>query len=205
MDFRNWRELFYKAHDLYEHYKERLRPHLPTQEKVEKSHMHTFFGSTLLRKELWSFDHYSVARGLALGLFASVTPTMGFQWFVVAFLILFFPGNLPVALLACLFTNPFTTPFVLFLEYVVGAFVLQWFGFQMQNPAEIDFSHLYDFSSLSHFASQAGLAIVTGSMIFGPIIGLAGYVFVHGFIMVENRIKRSKLKRKGGAGKNISE
>ncbi len=50
----------------------------------------------------------SIARGMAIGLFIGLTPTMGFQTVLLLLACLLLAGNFPTAFVASFVTNPFT-------------------------------------------------------------------------------------------------
>lgn len=185
----NLRDKWHALHDWYENKRGVFKKWLPDEKKVEDSPIRRLFGATLLRRELWSFKREPVARGLALGMFVAVTPTMGVQWIVAALLILIFPANLPIALAACLVTNPLTTPAFLYAEYVIGAWMLEQGGYGPIKPFDTDIS----FTNLSHILSDVGISIVIGSIALGIMLGVASYFFVHSFVAVERKIKYAKL------------
>lgn len=185
----NWRKKWYEFHDWYEDAKASFILWLPDEKKVGQSSIRRFFGATLFKKELWSFGREPVARGLGLGLFVAVTPTMGFQWVVAALLVLVFPANLPIALAACLVTNPLTTPAFLYAEYIIGSWLLERGGFGPVKPFDIALS----VTNLSQILSDVGLSIVIGSLPLGAVMGVSGYFFVHAFVAVERKVKHSKL------------
>ncbi|MBF0634028.1 MAG: DUF2062 domain-containing protein [Nitrospinae bacterium] len=185
----NWRAKWHSLHDWYDHSRIKLKKWLPDAKKVEDSPIRRLFGATLLKRELWSFKREPVARGLALGLFVAVTPTMGFQWIVAALLVVVVPANLPIALAACLITNPLTTPAFLYAEYVIGSWMLEMAGYgpikQFDTPLSI--------TTLSQILSDVGMSIVIGSLILGAILGVGSYFFVHAFVAVERKLKHAKL------------
>jgi hypothetical protein len=185
----NWRGKWHSLHDWYEKRRGAFKKWLPDEKKVEKSPIRRLFGATLLRRELWSFKREPVARGLGLGLFVAVTPTMGVQWVVAALLILIFPANLPIALAACLVTNPLTTPAFLYAEYIIGSWMLQRAGYGPIKPFDTDVS----FTNLSHIMSDVGISIVIGSLALGVALGVASYFSVHAFVAVERKLKYAKL------------
>lgn len=195
----NWRNKWYSIHDWYDKRRVAFKGWLPDEKKVEQSSIRRFFGATLLRKELWSFKREPVARGLGMGLFVAVTPTMGFQWIVAALLILIFPANLPMALAGCLITNPLTTPAFLYAEYLIGSWILEASGFGPVKPFDMAFS----INNLSEILSEVGMSILIGSLPLGAVMGVAGYFFVHVFVAVERRLKHSKLihrRKERGSG-----
>lgn len=185
----NWRAKWHSLHDWYDRSRIRFKKWLPDVKKVEDSPIKRLFGATLLKRELWSFKREPVARGLALGLFVAVTPTMGFQWVVAALLVLVVPANLPIALAACLVTNPLTTPAVLYAEYVIGAWVLEKAGYGPIRQTDI----LLSITDLSQILSDVGMSVLIGSLILGSILGVTSYFFVHAFVGVERKLKHAKL------------
>lgn len=200
----NWRAKWHSLHDWYDRSRVKLKKWLPDVKKIQDSPIRRLFGATLLKKELWSFKREPVARGLGLGLFVAVTPTMGFQWIVAALLVLVVPANLPIALAACLVTNPLTTPAFLYAEYVIGSWVLERVGYGPIRQFDIPLS----ITNLSQILSDVGMSIVIGSLILGAVLGVASYFFVHAFVAVERKLKHAKLayrRRERGEGKKKGE
>lgn len=77
-------------------------------------------GERLFDPKVWKPDRWSVARGLALGVFIALTPTLGVQLVLTALLAYALRVNLPVALAACWITNPATAPVIYALEFRLG-------------------------------------------------------------------------------------
>jgi len=65
-----------------------------------------------------------IALGFALGIFIGMTPTMGIQMPVAIFFAAMLKGSKISAAFGVWITNPFTSPFIYGLTYVVGAKVL---------------------------------------------------------------------------------
>ena len=94
-----------------------LKKHMPTKKSLQKSREFKALKPYFKKSEFWVFNCESVARGVAAGLAGAVIP--GFQLFYAAILAIVFRGNLPVALLATLITNPFTVlPIIYFIHYI---------------------------------------------------------------------------------------
>ncbi len=187
---KTWAERWYAAHDRYARFIKRFREKLPSQGTVQDSRAYRWFGSTLLRPELWSFKADSVANGLALGLFVAFTPTMGFQMVLACVLILFFPGNLPVAIMACWITNPITGPAIYYGEYKIGQWAMDFVG----SPAV---RSIESAPAITDIYDVAG-AMWVGSVIVGVIFAILGYAMVHGFVFVERKVRLGKLRHKRG-------
>ena len=84
-----------------------------------------------------------VSKGVLIGLFIALIP-MPMQMLFVILTMKFLKFNLPVAILLCWITNPFTMPFIYYIEYIIGSFLLnidmvtiqmtlEWFNQNFQN------------------------------------------------------------------------
>jgi uncharacterized protein (DUF2062 family) len=123
----------------------------------------------------WSYDHQSVARGVAAGLAGAVIP--GFQIFYAALLVILLRGNLPIALLSTLITNPLTAAPVAYFTYYIGTliigngntdFVIQHFQW--------DFSSFHAFwSNVAGWVLQFGAAFFVGLPLVSLCLGIIGY------------------------------
>jgi len=80
-------------------------------------------------KEFISTTRKMISRGIVIGLFIGMIP-MPFQMLSVLFMAPFLRFNVPVAFLMCWVTNPFTMPFIYYIEYTTGGFFL---GIEVQN------------------------------------------------------------------------
>jgi uncharacterized protein (DUF2062 family) len=65
-----------------------------------------------------------IALGFALGIFVGMTPTMGIQMPIAVFFAAIFKWSKISAVFGVWITNPFTSPFIYGLTYIVGARVL---------------------------------------------------------------------------------
>lgn len=123
----------------------------------------------------WSRDRQSVARGVAAGLAGAVIP--GFQLFYAAILVILLRGNLPIALVCTLVTNPLTVAPIVYFIYFVGAFVIKNgnsnFVFQ---EFQWNFSSFHAFwSNVSTWSLQFGKAFLVGLPIVSVCLGMIGY------------------------------
>lgn len=108
------------------HKHRRHRPWLhriPTQEVILGYHALKPVRRFLDHHSLWQFNRQSVAGGLAVGLFFSVAVPVA-QMPLAAIMAVLFKVNLTVAVVGTLFSNPFTTPFILFAAFKIGAFLI---------------------------------------------------------------------------------
>jgi len=70
-----------------------------------------------------SINRKSISRGIFLGLFIAFIP-MPMQMLAVIMFTPFFKFNVPIAISLVWITNPFTMPFVYYIEYKTGVFLL---------------------------------------------------------------------------------
>lgn len=129
-----------------------------------------------------------LAWGVAVGFFVAMTPTMGFQTWVVLPLAALLGFSKLTSAAGVWITNPVTAPFVYGFNYLVGARMLDF-------PLKADvFSSL---SMESAFASgtQVFLALAVGGTVTGVIAGCAGYF---GTLRIVNRVRSRRKKRVSG-------
>jgi uncharacterized protein len=103
-----------------------------------------------------------IAKGLALGVFIGLTPTLGFQMIIAIFLAILLRENKLAAALGVWITNPLTAPFIYALEYETGRLLL---GLSRARfPAELSFS------ALQAMGWHVLLPLCVGSLIYGVIL-----------------------------------
>jgi uncharacterized protein len=112
--------------------------------KIKKSdYINKLLEKYNIPKEYTSLEKKMLSRGVFLGLFIAMIPMPAQMLAVLAFT---FIGkfNFPVAIAMCWITNPFTMPFIYFIEYKTGAFLLgidsvhveltiQWFEHNLES------------------------------------------------------------------------
>ncbi len=120
------------------------------------------FNALLHDPALWATHRKSVSRGLALGLFIGSLPVPG-HMALSAIGGLLIRVNIPVAIVACLFTNPLTIGPFFFFTYKVGTVLL---GIPPE-PIVVELS----FEWLGNSLEAIWKPLVLGSFLVG--IGLA--------------------------------
>lgn len=73
--------------------------------------------------EYVSANRRMVAKGVFIGFFIAIIP-MPMQMLAVISVMPFTKFNVPIALAMCWISNPFTTPVILYIEYITGSFLL---------------------------------------------------------------------------------
>lgn len=104
-----------------------------------------------------------IGLGAAIGTFISVFPTFGFGTVLVLVLSRFIKFNLLIALATSVISNPFTSPFFLYLSYKIGSFI---------TGATIHF----ELKNWKNNIANTGLTIFVGSFILSGVMALLGYL-----------------------------
>ncbi len=157
--------------------------HLPAAETIRQNRMLQPLARFLDHHALWQFNRRSVAGGLAVGLFFSIAvPAMQIP-FAAAFAILF-RVNIPVAALATFLSNPFTTPFIIYLAYQIGMLLT---GQAVSMAAHVAYEQLFTEREMSFdgmitwlsdavsWAQAAGLPLLVGLVTIGAVLAVIGY------------------------------
>lgn len=118
-----------------------------------------------------------IAWGAAIGTFISVFPTFGFGTPIVLVLSRLLKFNLAIAIAASVISNPFTSPFFMYLNYKVGALILN-------NPIA------FDIDNWKENLADTGLSILIGSFLVSGCMALLAYYFSK--FMVERFRNRKK-------------
>ena len=147
-----------------------------------------FLGTLLHDPNLWHLNRHSVARGMAVGLFAAFLPIPA-QMLVAAALAVVVRGNMPIAVSLVWLTNPITMPAVFFCTYQAGAWL-------MDVPAR----HLPDELTWEWISSELSTLwqpFLLGSVVVGLVLGVIAYfgVMMYWRWWVSRQWARRKKKR----------
>jgi uncharacterized protein (DUF2062 family) len=164
-----------------------LKRILPDQATIEQNRWLRALGPWLLHPGVWSLHRKSVAGGVAAGLFCGLLPAP-FQMLTAAFASFLFHWNLPVAVFATLYTNPFTFIPLYVLALGIGRWVLNMF-FSVKNangeavesafPAPPDFewsAPIDSFVALGQWGLGMGWPLVIGVLTLGTVLAVTGYL-----------------------------
>lgn len=105
-----------------------------------------------------------IAWGAAIGTFISIFPTFGFGTPIVLLLSRIFKFNLAIALATSLISNPFTSPFFMILNYMVGTILVH-------NTI------VFDINNWKSDLKEIGLTILIGSFFVSGIMATAAFYF----------------------------
>lgn len=136
-----------------------------------------------------------LARGMALGLFISTTPTFGIQMALGLVLAAFLRVSKLCALIGVQVTNALTAPFVYAGTYYLGALILD-------RPFKNEYFEDLSLSSLWELGPDVFMSLWVGGVIVGIVLAVIGYFLVLGIDtkahlqIVRARRQLDRIKRK---------
>jgi hypothetical protein len=96
---------------------------MPDPSTIREHKSLRFLGTLLHEPNLWHLNRHSVARAMAVGLFAAFLP-IPLQMLLAAILAISVRGNIPIAVSLVWLTNPITIPIVFYCTYQAGAWLM---------------------------------------------------------------------------------
>ncbi len=147
---------------------------------MRKGRLRAWLGGAVVDRGLWTLHREKMAWGLAAGLFIAIQPLpMQTLWAVA--LCIWRRWNVPMAILACWFTNPLTAVITYGPSWVLGKWMLY-------GKLEWNFSLGAALNDIKAFS--------LGSLVAGPVWALAGFFLVQAcFGMIERSLERRRLVR----------
>jgi len=100
-----------------------FKRHMPDPDSIRTNKSLRFLGTLLHDPNLWHLNRHSVARAMAVGLFAAFIP-LPMQMLIAASFAVPLRSNLPISVGLVWLTNPITMPPVFYCTYKLGAWVL---------------------------------------------------------------------------------
>lgn len=129
----------------------------------------------LTHPQIWHFNRRNVARGVALGLFVGFILPIG-QVVVAALLAASARGNLLVAAVATLITNPLTFPPIYYAAFRTGSFLLQPVLTEGNTMGRFDPGRA---GTMLDMLASASLPTLLGLLLFATTSAVAGFCVVH--------------------------
>ena len=155
-----------------------FKKYLPPHDSVRSHRFLARFGPWLQHPNLWHINRRSVAGGVSVGLFAGLVPGP-LQMLTAALLAVPLRVNLPVALAATLYTNPFTIGPLYLLAYGIGRLLLGHDGSDMTPPPDLDWGHLWAWvEDMAHWMLSLGRPFAVGLVVLALLLALVGYFAV---------------------------
>jgi len=137
----------------------------------------------------------NLARGVAVGLFISTTPTFGVQTLIALFFAALFRCSKICAVVAAQLTNVLTAPFIFLGTYYLGAIILD-------NPFDRSKLNNLTWEGLTELGPSVFASLWVGGTLVGLVLAAIGYFVVLGIDtkahvqIVRAKQKMDRLKRK---------
>ena len=128
-----------------------------------------------------------VARGLALGVFIGMTPTMGIQTPLALFAAMLLKENKLAALIGVWISNPMTFIPIYTFNFKVGKYILGTSDLKMPK-----FTSIQEFMELGH---DFILPLIIGSFIVAIISAAISY-FIFLYIFTAIKLEKDKIKQR---------
>lgn len=139
-----------------------------------------------------------LARGVGLGLFIGITPTIPLHTVLILFVTLVTRSSKIAGLLASVaISNPLTIPPTYYLSWRVGAWLtgthISWEHIKSVMELVLsDAGFMVSMTALIHLGREALVTLLLGGFILALPVGLMGYFLSHRFFDAIQRKKRQK-------------
>ena len=139
-----------------------------------------------------SINRHTVSKGMMVGLFIAFIP-MPMQMLAVIVLQPLLRFNLPLAVALVWITNPVTMPFIYYVEYMTGSFLL---GFEDLPPVQMRlewFRHNFD---------DIMIPLYAGALFYSTLFAILGYCGIQRLWIASVKKQRAAdLRRLNGGGR----
>jgi uncharacterized protein (DUF2062 family) len=178
--------------------RKRVQKLLPSHESIKANRTIAMFGSALQHPGLWHLNRRSVAGGVAVGLFCGLIPGP-LQMLGSVLLSIPLRVNLPVALVATFYSNPFTIVPLYYVAYKLGVLVTGGAGAaQPVQPPELTLSNPGEWIPATFaWVASMGKPLAIGLPLLAGILAVLGYFAVLGawrLYVVAARQKRTRAR-----------
>jgi uncharacterized protein (DUF2062 family) len=189
------------------HYNPRMprkyfRKVMPSVDKIREVRVLSLFGEALFHPALWHLNRRSAAGGVAVGLFCGLIPGP-LQILGAAIACLVARVNLPVAIVATLYTNPFTIVPLYLLAYQIGSFVLGTRGgTPAAPPPEWDWHAMVaSANAIGEWMLGLGAPLALGVFLLACLLSATGYfvVRVAWSVYLRTAWQQRRQRRKDGS------
>lgn len=178
-----------------------FRKYLPSHEAVRRNRYIAFLGAALHHPNLWHLNRHSAAGGFAVGMFCGLVPGP-FQMLSAALLAVMLRVNLPVAIVATLYTNPLTIVPLYYLAYQLGLLATGHGTAQSPPPAlDLGFANMGEWMGLLiAWIGAMGRPFLLGLLLLASSLAVGGYIAVRGAWRLHVILAwRRRARRRGGA------
>ena len=151
-----------------------------------------WFARHFLDKQVWKPTQHTLAGGTAVGMFVTLQ-LLPIQTPSAVILAAIFRVNIPIAIALCWLSNPFTIPFLAWLEYAVGKWFLALYTTVPATPfpKQLPDSMVDAWVVLREHAP----VMLMGGILVGAVGALISYVATWGVWEVGSRMEIAKKLR----------
>ncbi len=168
-----------------------IRKALKKKQDRQDGKIHQFIKKYNLPKEYLYINRKSISRGILIGLFWGFIP-MPFQMLGVLSITLILRFNVPIAIAMVWLSNPFTMPFMYYMEYLTGNFILGKDGVESIELTMRWFSNHWDDIVVPLYIGASFYSIVVSSIIYVII----NYLWAHSVVKERKEINESRVGKK---------
>jgi uncharacterized protein (DUF2062 family) len=138
-------------------------------------------------KTLQGDPHY-IAKGMGIGVFVSITPTIPLHTVIALALSFILRASKPAAVLGVWFSNPVTMPFFYWGSYKLGMFI---YG------GPIPFDHkIESVFELMKLGTDLTIAMITGGVVIAILPGIAAYFITLKIVRGIRSLKKTAAKER---------
>ena len=163
-----------------------IRKTLKKRQDNKDGKIHKLIEKYNLPKEYLYINRKSISRGIFIGLFWGFIP-MPFQMLGVLAVTPILRFNVPIAIAMVWLSNPFTMPFMYYMEYLTGNFFLGKDGVESIELTMSWFSNHWDDIVVPLYVGASFYSIVVSSIVYM----IVNYLWAHSVIK-ERREKACK-------------
>jgi uncharacterized protein (DUF2062 family) len=179
-----------------------LRKYFPDADALRSGRMVMLFGRWLQHPTLWHFNRRSVPGAVAIGLFSGLMPGP-VQMLTALLLVGLLKKNIPVALLATLYTNPLTIVPLYVLAFEYGNLLLgRSHGLGAIEPFVMDWADwLGSMQAMAHWCMSLGKPLGVGLAALALTLAALGYVVARfGWRLYVIAAWRARARKKSRGG-----
>ncbi|MET1080128.1 MAG: DUF2062 domain-containing protein [Pseudomonas sp.] len=143
-----------------------FKRYMPNPDSIRHNKSLRFLGQLIHDPNLWHLNRHSVARAMAMGLFAAFIP-LPLQMLLAASLAILVRANLPISVGLVWLTNPITMPPVFYCTYQLGAWLLQVPARSLPSDLTVDW--------VTQELSTLWQPFLLGSVVCAVLFALLGY------------------------------
>lgn len=160
--------------------------------KLRQSPARRWFARHFLDKRVWKPTQHTLSGGMAVGMFITLQ-LLPIQTPAAIILAAIFRVNIPIAIALCWVSNPVTVPFMAWLEYAIGKWVLALYTTVPTSPFP---THLPESMVDAWIVlKEHAPVMLVGGIILGAVVALISYIATWSCWEIGSRMETAKKMR----------